>query len=459
MKIQWLFFSVVGFVLWCGACAPAPVEMRQTPAELQQGVVLIEAPTVVGDASEFGEQAGVSARVQRDLRTRLQAQGVRVTDDPTVEHHAVIRTLITLNEVPDAMAEGHEEEAGDAKRMKIEVDLIDGSEFLSSGDSGSHWVWRDLETNHGGYRSSNYIADLAVNDLFKRGVARGIGGASTASFVPEESKPDPSDASSHSFATATPQRQSYALIIGVEEYRDLPAPTGARGDAEKFAELVKLSMGLPEQNIRVLTDQNATRGDILSELRWLDNNVPAGGRIYLYFSGHGSPDPSEGTSFLLPYEATPESMEDTGLELSMVMDRLEATSAREIIAFVDACFSGTGGRSVLPEGIRPLVPVQDTKPKSRIAIFSASQATEISGNRAGEDIGLFTHYLVEGLGLGRADGDGDGQISLAELEAYVAPRVAREARQASREQNPSLFVSEDLGLASDLVVTWGIAAE
>jgi hypothetical protein len=114
---------------------------------------------------------------------------------------------------------------------------------------------------------------------------------------------------------------------------------------------------------------------------------------------------------------------------------------------------------VLAEGTRPLVPVKQTEPTSRVAIFSASQAEETSGNRLEEDSGLFTHFLTQGLGMGLADGDGDGQISLSELESYVSPRVAREARQASREQNPSLDVAVEMGAASDIVVTWGITAE
>ena len=461
MKMRLLLFALASLLLLMSACAAGPVEMRQTPTEVSGAVILLEEPTLTGRHAEFGKERGVDSQVQRQLRQTLQQQGVRVIEDPAGDYHAVLKTEITVDRGPNI--------AGVDKYMTVAIDLVSQGEFLGSGTSGRESVRNDLETNYGGYIRLTALPKMAVNDLFSRPIARDISSgtmtATTASVAPQTpstatvEEPAVSMPASTVFASATPQRQSYALIIGVEDYRDLPPPTGARGDAEKFAELVTTSMGLPEQNVRLLTDSRATRGDILSELRWLENNVPAGGRIYLYFSGHGSPDTSEGTSFLLPYEATPESMEYTGLALSMVIDQLEATSAREIIAFVDACFSGSGGRSVLPEGTRPLVPVQQTEPQSKVAIFSASQAAEISGNRADDDTGLFTHYLVEGLGLGRADLDGDGQISLRELEAYVAPRVSREARQLSREQNPSLFIGQDMGEADDVVVTWGIAAD
>ena len=40
-------------------------------------------------------------------------------------------------------------------------------------------------------------------------------------------------------------------------------------------------------------DDRASRGDLEKHLKWLSRNVTAGGRVYLYFSGHGAPDATE----------------------------------------------------------------------------------------------------------------------------------------------------------------------
>ncbi len=255
-----------------------------------------------------------------------------------------------------------------------------------------------------------------------------------------------------------PQSNAYALVVGIEDYRSVMPTPGARRDAEEFAQLLEVSFGVPEQNIHLLTDENATRTDILSRLQWLQNNVPPNGRVYFFFSGHGSPDVESGESNLLPYEGQPETLALSGIPVHAVLDHLQSTEASEVLAFVDACFSGSGDRSTLPEGTRPLVPVRDVETTSltKVALFSSSSATEISGNAADEERGLFTHYLLEAVGNGAADIDGNGQISLDELAQYVTPRVARDARRMDRNQNPTLLLSDDLGDPSQVILLWGL---
>lgn len=270
--------------------------------------------------------------------------------------------------------------------------------------------------------------------------------------------PDTDDAESLPIK-GTPQPDAFALVVGIQDYRSIAATPGARTDAQRVADMLQTTLGVPERNIRLLTDANATRSDIFAELSWLQNNVSDDSRIYFYFSGHGAPDVKTGASFLLPYEGRPETIEHSGISMDDVLDGLEQTEARDVLAFVDACFSGSGERSALPEGARPLVPTQNTAPKPNIALFSSSAATQISGNAPDADEGLFTRYLIRAIAEGRADVDGDGTIDLAELERYVAPRVTRKARRVHREQQPVLDVSEQLGDPSDIVVVRGLSTE
>lgn len=256
---------------------------------------------------------------------------------------------------------------------------------------------------------------------------------------------------------ASPQPTSYALIIGIENYRDVPPATGARADAESFAAVMQTTLGLPGENVRVLLDDRASRSDINKEMRWLTANVPAGGRVYFYYSGHGAPEPTKGISYIVPYDGDPSYLADTALPMSDVIKGLEGTKAKEVVAFADSCFSGAGGRSVLPEGTRPLVRVAKTKAAGRVSLLAASTGAEISGPSPDGDGGLFTHHLLEAIGTGAADIDGDGQISLGELSEWVSPRVTREAKRDNREQHPELTVGSKVGSADDLIIGWGYA--
>ncbi len=252
------------------------------------------------------------------------------------------------------------------------------------------------------------------------------------------------------------QPHAYALVIGIERYRDVSSPTGARRDAEAMAGLLRTSLGVPEQNMLLALDERATRSDIEKHLRWLRTNVPQNGRVYFYFSGHGAPDPSTGTSYLVPYDGDPRFLADTSLQLPEVLKALSLTKAGDVLAMVDSCFSGAGGRSILPPGTRPLVKVQETRAVPRVALLSAASGSEISGP-AKQGGGLFTTVVLSALGSGAADVDGDGAISLGELHTWIAPRVSREARRDNREQTPALIVGAGATAARDFIVVDGLS--
>lgn len=275
------------------------------------------------------------------------------------------------------------------------------------------------------------------------------GGGAVASRVPAEG-------TTSGLLAGAPQAASYVFVVGVEAYRDLPAPKGARADALAFAEVAKTTFGVTGDRLRVALDDRATGADIRRGLAWLAETVPAGGRAYFYFSGHGAPDPSSGASYLVPYDGDPLALDETALPLSDVMGKLGGGNAGETLVVLDSCFSGAGGRSVLPEGTRPLVRLKTSPVPGTVALLSAATDAEVSGATAAGDRGLFTTHVVDAIGRGRADIDGDAQITLAELMTWLEPRVARDAKAAGRDQHPSLVVGGGVP-ARRFVVTRGVA--
>ncbi len=240
-----------------------------------------------------------------------------------------------------------------------------------------------------------------------------------------------------------------AIVIGVERYRrDLPAATGAANDAKLFADHAELSLGIPRRNIHLLVDADATKSSIDSELsEWLTRNATAESDVIFFFAGHGAPDPVSGATYLVPWDADPKFIKTQGVEVAALQNQLSALPAAHVYAFLDSCFSGSGGRSVLAAGTRPLVPVQDLKPTgTKLMMFTATGPNETTGAAGGG--GLFSHYLFRGLN-GEADQSGDNRVSLGELAAFTAGKVADDARRENRDQHPSVIGTD---LLNDVVL-------
>jgi hypothetical protein len=279
------------------------------------------------------------------------------------------------------------------------------------------------------------------------------GGAAvvSAGAAPKPTSSSPSFAPTN-FVQGGAQNNAFAFIVGVTNYRDVPRADGAKQDAERFAALSRTTLGIPEDHIRVAYDDRATRSDLEKHLAWLKQNVPAGGRIYFAFSGHGAPNPSSGTPYLLPFDGDPRDLDRTAIALTAIVDALADTQAADVLLLLDSCFSGAGGRSVLAAGRRPLVAVKSVEAKARVAVFSAATDAEISGAAPNGAGGLFSSVLAQAIGHGDADVNGDGDISLDELATWVTPRVTRQARKDSREQTPHLILGSDLQAAKFVVV-------
>jgi hypothetical protein len=230
----------------------------------------------------------------------------------------------------------------------------------------------------------------------------------------------------------------YAIVVGVEDYKSLPRAEFAASDARAMAaELTAL--GVPEENIVTLTGSRASLSELSKYVEeWLPRRVTKDSRVYFYYSGHGSPDVKDGSAYLMPWDADAAFVKSTGFPLARLYRSLGDLPARRVVAMLDACFSGAGGRSVLAPGLRPLVTVHlPAAVPPNVTVLAASESGELAGSLPARGHGLFSYYLLSGLS-GAADADGDGHVTVSELYAYARKRVILDARRQDREQTPTL---------------------
>ena len=146
------------------------------------------------------------------------------------------------------------------------------------------------------------------------------------------------------------------------------------------------------------------------------------------------PDPEKGQAYLMPWDADAKFTETTGYPVKRLYAKLNALKARRVLVAMDACFSGTGPRSVIGKGLRPLVSKIDDGGGyvGRVGALTASASDEMTGSNDASGHGLFTYHLLKAL---NARG---GKATLKELFDYLSPKVRDAARGDNRDQSPQL---------------------
>ncbi len=269
-----------------------------------------------------------------------------------------------------------------------------------------------------------------------------------AESVPSEAVVPPSDIDTLPSIKVALKKHAYAVVIGVETYREkLPKADFAAHDAKAVGEYLTKVMGYSEENVAVLLNDRATRTDVEKYIEsWLPNRTEKDASVFIYFSGHGAPNPKTGDAYLVPYDGDPGFIDKTGYSLKRLYEQLAKLPAKQVIVMLDSCFSGAGGRSVIAQGMRPMglsveVPLLTG---GRTVVLAASAGDQVSSTYRQKSHGLLTYFFLKGL-QGDADRNRDGVIDLGEAFEYVKPQVERIARREfNNDQTPQLLGSPDL---------------
>ncbi|GFO56974.1 hypothetical protein GMSM_39810 [Geomonas sp. Red276] len=239
-------------------------------------------------------------------------------------------------------------------------------------------------------------------------------------------------------ARVPPRADNFAVVIGIETYRDIKGVDFAVHDAKTVQTYLTRLMGYPEENVVFLPNERATKSDLEKYLGvWLKNRVNPQSTVFVYYAGHGAPNPASGDPYLVPYDGDPNYLETTAYPLKNLYAGLAQLKAKQVVVVLDSCFSGSGGRSVLAKGARPLVMSVDASPalSKNMVVLAAAGGSQISTSYDKAGHGLFTYYLLKGL-KGEAAAGKDGSITVASLYRYLLPQVEKTARLQNVEQTP-----------------------
>jgi len=223
----------------------------------------------------------------------------------------------------------------------------------------------------------------------------------------------------------------YELFVGINAYPTSPL-TWCVNDVTGMQANLTSSAYWSGASITTLTDGQATKSAIQNAISSIASQMSASDTFFFYYSGHGSN--SVGASYIVP-------VDNNGYTTSCISDSemqnwLSAinSSSKKCVIF-DTCYSG----GFVDKGITPkFIKLKNSNPLSlrdgfarhlqtlsNMVFLAASRGTETSAESSSLRHGIFTYWLMYGLGsgttIGTADSNKDGKITAEEAFAKASP--------------------------------------
>ena len=256
--------------------------------------------------------------------------------------------------------------------------------------------------------------------------------------VPVEENLDPIDVN---LPKATePRDNTFAVIIGNEDYKYVAAVPFAARDAAIFAKYCRVTLGLPDDNIRLYT--NATYGDILDaidDIKTISEVYNGDIRVIFYYAGHGVPDEATRNAYLLPVDARSQQLK-TCYPIEKLYAELGSLKAHSVTLLLDACFSGSQrGDGMLMSARGVALKPRTDEPKGNMVAISAATGEETAYPYAEKRHGMFTYYLLSKLQ------ESGGDVTLGELCDYITTKVSQQSVKVNRkQQTPTVMPSPEI---------------
>ncbi len=154
------------------------------------------------------------------------------------------------------------------------------------------------------------------------------------------------------FAAPAQAEKRVALVIGNNDYKNVPKLQKAVNDARTMGDALK------QLGFTVMVAENQTRQAFSQTLLAFDKAVEPGDTAFFFFAGHGFE--IAGQNFLLPTdvpaatEGQEELVRDSSVLADRIIERLQNKKARTAILVFDACrnnpFERSGTRAVAGGG-------------------------------------------------------------------------------------------------------------
>jgi hypothetical protein len=228
----------------------------------------------------------------------------------------------------------------------------------------------------------------------------------------------------------------WPVIVGINQYELLQPLMYAQFDALELRDFLINEVGLPAEGSVLLTDVSAmmyegaaapTRQVLFQRLAQSCDRAGPEDTVWFFFSGYGVR--WQGKDYLLPIDADPNRIEQTGLLVETLLNRLRQGNQRQSIVMLDM---NRPQSALAPDPDGPGLGAQSlaVAAELEIPLVLSCRPDQFSQETLAVRHGLFTEALIEGMRF-------HGCLTLAQIVAYLGDRVPELCQHHWRpEQNP-----------------------
>jgi hypothetical protein len=225
------------------------------------------------------------------------------------------------------------------------------------------------------------------------------------------------------FVSSPGKMRYFALIIGINNYRNLDRLKTAVNDARTVAQVLKDDYGF---ETALLLNEQATRDGIMKELNMLRKKLTSRDKLLIYYAGHGDYNKETDTAYWMPVNA--ERDDNTNwIESKSISDQLKLISARHILVVSDSCYSGTLTRSAVTNlsgnDTRDIYLRKLEEKTSRILISSGGN--EPVSDSGGKTHSIFADVFIKALKKAEKDIFTAEELHTLYIKESVAGRTAQ----------------------------------
>lgn len=225
---------------------------------------------------------------------------------------------------------------------------------------------------------------------------------------------------------------SWAIVIGIDDYAKWPKLQYAARDAQAIRETLIQKFSFAPEHVVSLTNKEATRTGILAAFhdKLAHSGMQKNDRLFVFFAGHGATrqlSSGRDLGYIIPVDSDPNQIATDAIPMTELQNIAEGLTAKHALFVMDACYSGLGlTRGGGGNGSANFL--RDNAKRMGRQMLTAGGADQLVADGGPNGHSVFTWTLLQGL-AGKGDLNGDGIITATELAAYVAPAVAAVSRQ------------------------------